>query len=114
MAGAGAAMLLPSAAWTKGGGDPVATTRHGRVRGLREQGVLAFRGVRYGADTAPRRFERALPPTPWRGIADATAYAAAAPQTKASERISEDCLFLNIWTAALGGARRPVMVYLHG
>ena len=114
MEGAGAAMLLPSAAWAKGGGDPVATTRYGRVRGLREQGVLAFRGVRYGADTAPRRFERALPPAPWRGIVDATACGAAAPQTKASEPTSEDCLFLNIWTPALDSARRPVMVYLHG
>ena len=113
MAGAGAAMLLPSAAWTKGT-DPVATTRHGRVRGLREQGVLTFRGIRYGADTASRRFARALPPTPWRGIVDATAYGAAASQTKATEPTSEDCLFLNIWTPALDGARRPVMVYLHG
>lgn len=115
MAGAGAAMLLaPSVGWAKGGGDPVAATRYGRVRGIREQGVLLFRGVRYGADTASRRFQRALPPTPWRGVADATAFGAAAPQTKTDEAISEDCLFLNIWTPALDGARRPVMVYLHG
>jgi para-nitrobenzyl esterase len=113
IAGAAAAMLLPSASWAKGG-DPVATTRYGRVRGLRERGVLVFRGIRYGADTAPRRFQSALPPAAWRGIADATAYAAAAPQTKAPEPTSEDCLFLNIWTPALDSARRPVMVYLHG
>lgn len=113
MASAGAAMLLPSEVWGKGG-DPVATTRYGRVRGLREQGVLAFRGIRYGADTAPRRFQSALPPMPWRGISDATVYGAAAPQTKALGPTSEDCLFLNIWTSALDGARRPVMVYLHG
>jgi para-nitrobenzyl esterase len=114
MAGAGAAMLLPVQGLARGGGDPIATTRYGRVRGLREQGVLVFRGIRYGADTAPRRFQAALAPTPWRGIADATAYGAAAPQTKAPEPTSEDCLFLNIWTPALDGARRPVMVYLHG
>lgn len=95
-------------------GDPIGTTSHGRVRGTREQGVLVFRGIRYGADTAPRRFRRALPPAPWSGIADATRFAAAAPQTKASEPISEDCLFLNLWTPALDTARRPVMVYLHG
>jgi para-nitrobenzyl esterase len=95
-------------------GDPIGTTSHGRVRGTREQGVLVFRGIRYGADTAPRRFRRALPPTPWPGIADATRFAAAAPQTKAEEPISEDCLFLNLWTPALDAARRPVMVYLHG
>jgi para-nitrobenzyl esterase len=94
--------------------DPVAVTRHGRVRGLREDGVLVFRGIRYGADTAPRRFARALPPPRWSGIADATRFGPAAPQTKASEPTSEDCLFLNLWTPKLDRAQRPVMVYFHG
>ncbi|MGP7794707.1 carboxylesterase/lipase family protein [Sphingomonas sp. CLY1604] len=105
---------LPAAAAGARGGDPVATTRHGRVRGLREDGVLVFRGIRYGADTAPRRFRRAVAPQPWRDIADATHYGAAAPQTRADEPTSEDCLFLNVWTPALDAGRRPVMVYLHG
>jgi para-nitrobenzyl esterase len=95
-------------------GDSIATTRYGRVEGLREQGVLVFRGIRYGADTAPRRFRRALSPAPWPDIVDAKHYAAAAPQTKADEPTNEDCLFLNVWTPALDAARRPVMVYLHG
>ena len=94
--------------------DPVATTRYGRVRGLREDGVLTFRGVRYGADTGLRRFQRAMPPVAWGGVADATRYGRAAPQTKADEPTSEDCLFLNIWTPALDAGRRPVMVYIHG
>ena len=113
MASAGAAMLLPSAVAAKGG-DPIATTRYGRVRGLCERGVLGFRGIRDGADTSSRRFQAALPPAPWRGISDATVYGAAAPQTKAPGPTSEDCLFLNIWTPAIDSARRPVMVYLHG
>jgi para-nitrobenzyl esterase len=95
-------------------GDPVATTRHGRVRGLRQEGVLAFKGVRYGADTAPRRFRRAQPPASWSGVADATRYGAASPQTRATEPTSEDCLFLNLWTPGLDAGRRPVMVYCHG
>ncbi|WP_082597060.1 carboxylesterase/lipase family protein [Sphingomonas sp. Root241] len=106
-------LLLPAAAWPRGT-DPVAATRYGRVRGLAEKGVLIFRGIRYGADTRPRRFQRALAPTPWSGVADATRYGPAAPQTRAEEPTSEDCLFLNIWTPALDRARRPVMVYLHG
>ncbi len=96
------------------GADPIATTTYGRVRGLREDGVLVFRGIRYGADTAPRRFRRALPPQPWTGVADATRYGAASPQTKAEEPMSEDCLFLNVWTPALDAGKRPVMVYFHG
>jgi len=105
---------LPAIAAARGPGDPIAATRHGRVRGSREGGVLVFRGVRYGADTAPRRFARAMPPAPWADVADATRYAAASPQTRASEPVSEDCLFLNVWTPALDAGRRPVMVYLHG
>ncbi|KHL26524.1 carboxylesterase [Croceibacterium mercuriale] len=96
------------------GGDPVAPTVHGRVRGLREDGVLVFRGVRYGADTAATRFRRAVPPASWSNVADARHYGAATPQTRAAEPTSEDCLFLNVWTPALDGRRRPVMVYLHG
>ena len=105
--------VLPAAAGARGV-DPVATTRYGRMRGLREDGVLVFRGIRYGADTAPRRFRRAAPPQPWTGVADATRYGPASPQTKAEEPTSEDCLFLNVWTPALDAGRRPVMVYLHG
>jgi para-nitrobenzyl esterase len=114
----GGALLLPAGAALANSrnakGDPIAATRHGRVRGSSEQGVLVFKGVRYGADTSRRRFQRALPPDPWKGIADATRYGAAAPQTKAEEQTSEDCLFLNIWTPALDAGERPVMVYLHG
>lgn len=94
--------------------SPVATTRHGKVRGAVDNNILVFRGVRYGADTATTRFSRAVPPQAWSGIADATRYGAAAPQTRAEEGTSEDCLFLNVWTPALDAGKRPVMVYLHG
>ncbi|MBV9931150.1 MAG: carboxylesterase/lipase family protein [Alphaproteobacteria bacterium] len=110
----GGLAVAPLLAAAPPAGDPVAATRYGRVRGLRERGVLLFRGIRYGADTAPRRFQRALPPRPWMAVADATRYGPAAPQTRPEERTSEDCLFLNVWTPALDAGRRPVMVYLHG
>lgn len=106
-AAAGSAQSMPRQ-------SPVAATRHGRVRGAIERDILVFRGIRYGADTALRRFQRALPPQPWQGIADATRHGMASPQTKATEPTSEDCLFLNIWTPALDAGKRPVMVYLHG
>lgn len=97
-----------------GAGDPVAQTAHGRVRGKREDRVLVFKGIRYGADTRQTRFSRALPPLAWRDVVPATDYGTAAPQTRAEEAFSEDCLFLNVWTPGLDRARRPVMVYLHG
>ena len=95
---------------------PVATTKHGRVRGYLDDGIKVFRGLRYGADTGPRRFQPPASPPPWSDIADATQYGAASPQRDAAAgRRSEDCLFLNVWTPALAdGGKRPVMVYIHG
>ncbi|WP_022681835.1 carboxylesterase/lipase family protein [Sphingobium bisphenolivorans] len=109
-----AAAPFAASARTMGRQGPVALTRHGKVRGAIERDVLVFRGVRYGADTGTTRFRRAHAPRPWSGVADATAYGPAAPQTRAEEATSEDCLFLNIWTPALDAGKRPVMVYLHG
>ncbi|WP_313141003.1 carboxylesterase family protein [Stenotrophomonas sp.] len=109
---------LPAALAAPGPRDDtqvLARVRGGRVRGQREQGVLVFRGLRYGADTAAYRFQPPRREAAWRGIADALEFGAAAPQGGSEGPGSEDCLFLNVWTPALGArARRPVLVYIHG
>ena len=73
--------------------------------------VRAWRGIRYGrADRfmAPVAVEAELPQPG--GL-----FAAACPQQGDRYRPqSEDCLFLNVWSAASPNARRPVMVYFHG
>ncbi len=113
-----AATLAPAAAFAAPSPSPTtshARVRGGRVAGTREGGVHVFRGLRYGADTGAQRF---LPPrreAAWRGVHEATAFAASAPQRGEGGPGSEDCLFLNVWTPALrDGGRRPVLVYIHG
>jgi len=97
------------------GGDPVVMTSNGPVRGVGQGGIKAFKGVRYGADTALTRFARPRRPDLWTDIVPATDYGASAPQRGGGENKSEDCLFLNVWTPGLGdGAKRPVMIYIHG
>jgi para-nitrobenzyl esterase len=108
---------------------PIATTRAGQVRGCIEDGVNVFKGVRYGADTAATRFAAPRAPEPWTGVVDALAYGASTPQAQGGDGgglfkswrqdpplpMSEDCLFLNVWTPALrDDGKRPVMVWLHG
>ncbi|MBO9718058.1 MAG: carboxylesterase/lipase family protein [Pseudoxanthomonas sp.] len=116
LTGLGLAGVMPWAHAASGARTVVAGTRHGRVRGSVEQGVHAFRGIRYGADTAPTRFQPPRAPQAWHGVADALAYGASAPQRgKEGQEGGEDCLFLNVWTPGLGdGARRPVLFYIHG
>jgi len=110
----GAIAVTAGGAWAAGP-SPVATTWHGKVRGYLDQGIKVFKGVRYGADTGPRRFRPAVAPERWPGVVEATAYGHASPQKSQEPDQSEDCLFLNVWTPALAdGARRPVMVYVHG
>ena len=108
------ATLLPGGVHAQGAA-PVAMTRHGPVRGFLDRGIRVFKGVRYGADTSTRRFQRAVAPERWTEAVDATAYGAASPQKSDEANQSEDCLFLNVWTPALDdGGKRPVMVYVHG
>ncbi len=98
-----------------GEADPVATTRFGKLQGYTDSGVKIFKGIRYGANTASRRFQPALEPEPWSGMRTATEYGAAAPQRGEDEPTSEDCLFLNLWTPGLrDGGRRPIIFYIHG
>ncbi len=112
VAGVGAALVAPPARAVPP--SPVVRTRAGPVRGFTADGVQVFRGVRYGADTAPRRFQPPAPPAPWTEVREAVDYGPASPQRGAEPNQSEDCLFLNVWTPGLGAARRPVMVYVHG
>ena len=103
---------------------PIATTTAGKVRGYVDQGVSAFKGVRYGADTSIRRFQPPRPADSWPGVRDALEFGPTAPQPRGSavgffpadesKTIGEDCLFLNLWTPALRDrGNRPVLVWFH-
>ena len=106
---------------------PIGQTQYGPVRGFVEDGVNAFKGIRYGADAATTRFASPAKPAAWQEPVDAVAFGPACPQAQRGRLglfdswvndpdpgMSEDCLFLNVWTPALDAEKRPVMVWLHG
>ncbi|MDM7956122.1 carboxylesterase family protein [Blastomonas sp.] len=104
--GGGAALIAtPALAQVR---DP----KVGRFTGLREDGVQAFKGIRYGR---AQRFARAVAEPIDRDI-KTQAFAPIAPQRGNPDLPqSEDCLFLNVWTPeANPAAKRAVMVYFHG
>jgi para-nitrobenzyl esterase len=105
----------------------VVETAAGRVRGRAGEGLVTFKGIRYGASAAGvNRFQPPVPPQPWTGIVDAVEYGPRAWQPframipeigdalTGSGQMDEDCLRLNVWTPAADRGRRPVMVWFHG
>lgn len=91
--------------------------KHGRLRGMRKDGVNLFKGIPYGGRiSGDRRFRRPAPLEPWTGVRDALQVGAPAIQSPRRNEPdpSEDCLFLNVWTPANDNRKRPVMFYSHG
>jgi para-nitrobenzyl esterase len=91
-------------------------------------GIAAFEGIPYAAPpVGDLRWRAPGPPEPWHGTRDASSFAPACMQPLARSRlpwteafmhqgnVSEDCLYLNIWTdsKSLDGSR-PVFVFIHG
>ncbi len=124
-----AAVVTTAQAAVSGPLTPVAQTRDGKVQGVHENGVYAYLGIHYGADTGGRnRFLPPQPVTPWKDVLQATAMGPRCPQIPLNRPghpptqviyfseapTSEDCLDLNVWTPKPGHGKRPVMVWIHG
>lgn len=107
---------------------PTVETTNGKVRSAVVNGVSVFKGLRYADTTAgAHRFLVPQPAKKWAGIQDALVWGASAPQRPVPENtdpfyawysaiqpISEDCLFLNVFTPGLNDAKRPVLLWIHG
>src|SRR4030088_1231020 len=97
-------------------------TENGLVQGTREGGLTVYRGIPFAAPPVGElRWRVPHPVPPWNGILKATAFKSACMQAElkipglAVDSMSEDCLYLNIWTPAKSSTGKlAVMVWIYG
>ncbi len=109
----------------------VVNTRSGALRGVVRGAYRVFEGIPYAAPpVGPLRWRPPEPAAHWRGMRDATRPGSACAQvpltvlpggkailpgaSNLTGSTSEDCLYLNVWTAARPAHPRPVFVWFHG
>ncbi len=124
----GAILAAVAASASAAIGDAPIKTETGLVAGTpgRNAGVVVFRGIPYAAPpVGDLRWRPPQPAPKWDGVRLADHYSPICIQneagwyapnngTKPAADLSEDCLYLNVFTAAGTTEGRPVIVFVHG
>src|SRR5271156_23914 len=114
-----APVLIPASTLAQ---SSVTLTESGPISGVHEGGLSVYKGVPFAAPPlADLRWRAPTPVTSWTHTRKADAFAPACMQTGVSmpgetpPAVSEDCLYLNIWTPAKSAQEHlPVIVWIYG
>ena len=102
---------------------PQAQTRSGILEGINESGIKVFKGVPFAAPPVGNlRWAAPQPVQKWDGIRKADEFGPNPMQENVfgdmmfgTKKMSEDCLYLNIWTPAKTmDEKLPVFIYFNG
>jgi len=117
--------------FTYGQFNPIAETQFGKVSGMLtpDGKIKVFKGIPFASPpVGDLRWKRPMPPTPWKDVKVCTTFSASPMQPKPApffvwseeyliptEPISEDCLYLNVWTSNQENKKKkPVLVWIYG
>lgn len=105
------------------GSVPTVRTANGLLEGINKSGVKIFKGVPFAAPpVGDFRWKEPQPVVNWEVVRKADHFGPRPMQANVfgdmnfrSDSMSEDCLYLNIWTPAeTGDEKLPVLVYFYG
>lgn len=95
----------------------------GEVQGMIQEGIASFKGIPFAAaPVGELRWKEPQPVKPWTDVRKAEQFGPSPMQDPmmamlmgSKVPISEDCLYLNVWTGAKTATeKRPVMVWIYG
>ncbi len=97
-------------------------TSYGTVEGIQNKGHQAFLVIPFARPPVGElRFRAPQPPDSWEGARETKKFSASSFQGRsavvgmaAEGPLSEDCLYLNVYTPRSDNAKRPVMFWVHG
>ncbi len=95
----------------------------GTIEGVELDGIFSYKGIPFAAPpVGDLRWKSPQPVVPWEGVKKADKFAPGPMQDTAfgamlggPQEVSEDCLYLNVWTGAKKiDEKLPVMVWIYG
>jgi para-nitrobenzyl esterase len=107
----------------------IVQTKYGKVEGYKEEDIRIYKGIPFAAPPVGNlRWKAPQAPAPWKDVKKCLAFSASPAQPKPvpflcwtaefiapPAPLSEDCLYLNVWTgAASNKEKRPVFVWIYG
>ena len=117
-----AAALTAPVASARADTAPVVTIADGALRGVSEEGIVAFKGIPFAAPpVGDLRWRAPQPVLRWQGVRDANSYGHDCMQLPFPSDAAplgtppaEDCLYMNVWKPQGRTAKLPVMVWIYG
>lgn len=122
----------PTSSSSSSSASPIVRTSYGLIQGAPSEyrdGVSAFKGIPYAAPpVGDLRWRAPVKPAPWgTDVLNASSFASQCIQTFSNINqsiwtdmylpVSEDCLYLNVWTSNLNSSsteKQPVYLWMHG